>query len=235
MANKFSKAIGTFFYGEEADGKNEVQTTTVQQGQNVAQAQQVYVPVTQIQVQGPNTSGAVDNSTIAAIWESVSAKSEGSRYTTLRETAQTLIGIIQDETLRLQAAFNVLRGKNSNLSNKDLIASVESCIDEVNRQKEMGLEQCQEKIKAEVDSKNAEAESVKAQADDVMKEIDELKAKHESLLNEARNLEIEAVNAANEIGQRKDIFINSINAVLNQLEADKVKIANLAILNQTQQ
>ena len=235
MAKQTKNFIKTFFYGSDEEGQTqpmEKEVVITNEHAALSSVAQNLTMTTSVPInkQEAGVSGIVNNDMIATIWDAIkSNRKEGPDYNSLKEIAQTLIGIVPDETMRLQGAFNVLKGKYTDLTKQSIISSIDECISVVEGQKKMGLEQCESKRLIDVDGKRTQIDSINVQANEILQEIEEKKASYEELVKQTRELETEALNADNEINQQKLIFMNSIQSVLNQLNSDKTKVSNLSV------
>jgi vacuolar-type H+-ATPase subunit I/STV1 len=174
-------------------------------------------------------SGLVDNNTIDMIWNAIrEKKGSGPDYNVLIEKANALSGLITDETMRLQGAFGVLKTDYPGLTKGDLLKSIEECIKVVDEQKSLGLSQCESKRAKEVEGRRAEAKKYEDEANEILKKIEDLRKNYDETLETARRLSNEAANIESEINQQKQVFENSVQAVMNKLNLDKTKVSNLS-------
>ena len=70
---------------------------------------------------------------------------------------------------------------------------------------------------------------MKNAAQEILKQIDDLKKQYEDVNAEIHKLEIEVTDDTNEIDSKEKIFDSSVQAVINTLNADKVKVSNLNV------
>jgi peptidoglycan hydrolase CwlO-like protein len=71
--------------------------------------------------------------------------------------------------------------------------------------------------------------NMKSAAQEILRQIDELKKQYKDTNAEIHKLEIEVTEATNEIDSKEKIFNSSVQAVINTLNADKVKVSNLNV------
>ena len=99
----------------------------------------------------------------------------------------------------------------------------------MNEEKEKGKKECEELRKTKVGDKVASINNMKTSAQEILKQIDELKKQYEEINADIHKLEIEVTDATNEIDSKERIFDSSVQAVIDTLNADKIKVNNLNV------
>lgn len=183
-----------------------------------------------IQGATPDNTGIVDKEIEAKIWDMIVAKNlPGPDYIEFKNAAAGLIDITPDESMQMKGAFNVLKRSYPSFTKEIILSSIDTYIGIVNEEQEKGMKECEELRKTKVGDKTAEIQSLKNTATEVLAQIDELKKKYESINENILKLEVEVTAATNEIAAKENTFKNSVQAVINTLNADKNKVTNLSI------
>lgn len=172
----------------------------------------------------------VDKEIEAKIWDMIVAKNlPGPDYIEFKNTAAGLTEITPDETMQLKGAFNVLKRTYPTFTKEIILSSIDTYIGIVNEEKEKGKKECEELRRTKVGDKVTSINNMKATAQEILKQIDDLKKQYEDVNAEIHKLEIEVTNDTNEIDSKERIFDSSVQAVINTLNADKVKVSNLNV------
>ena len=178
----------------------------------------------------PEGTGMVGKDIEAKIWDMIIAKNlPGPDYIEFKNAAAGLVDIIPDKSMQMKGAFNVLKRSYPDFTKQTILSSIDTYIGIVNEEKEKGLKQCEELRKTKIGDKTAAIQSLKKTASDINAQIDELKKKYESTNADIHILEMEVTAATNEIAAKENTFKNSVQAVINTLNADKNEITNLNI------
>ena len=172
----------------------------------------------------------VDKEIEAKIWDMIVAKNlPGPDYIEFKNTAAGLVDINPDETMQLKGAFNVLKRTYPTFTKEIILSSIDTYIGIVNEEKEKGKRECEELRRTKVGDKVTSINNMKSAAQEILRQIDELKKQYEDTNAEIHKLEIEVTEATNEIDSKEKIFDSSVQAVINTLNADKVKVSNLNV------
>ena len=172
----------------------------------------------------------VDKEIEAKIWDMIVAKNlPGPDYIEFKNTAAGLVDINPDETMQLKGAFNVLKRSYPTFNKEIILSSIDTYIGIVNEEKEKGKKECEELRRTKVGDKVTSINNMKNAAQEILRQIDELKKQYEDTNAEIHKLEIEVTEATNEIDSKEKIFDSSVQAVIDTLNADKVKVSNLNV------
>ena len=172
----------------------------------------------------------VDKEIEAKIWDMIVAKNlPGPDYIEFKNAAAGLVEITPDENMQLKGAFNVLKRSYPTFTKEIILSSIDTYIGIVNEEKEKGKKECEELRKTKVGDKVASINNMKTSAQEILKQIDELKKQYEEINADIHKLEIEVTDATNEIDSKERIFDSSVQAVIDTLNADKIKVNNLNV------
>ena len=208
-----------FIKGEDSSPKQPVVV------QEVAPSAESIMPSQPIVGKVPSDKGIE-----AKLWDMIVAKNlPGPDYIEFKNAAAGLIDVIPDETMQLKGAFNVLKRSYPTFSKEVILSSIDTYIGIVNEEKEKGKKECEELRRTKVGDKVTSINSMKAAVQDVLKQIEELKKQEESIKAEIRRLELEVTTDTNEIDSKEAMFNSSVQAVIDTLNADKVKVTNLNV------
>lgn len=145
-------------------------------------------------------------------------KIEGGDYMQLKKAANSEgMQCIPDEAVRFQAAFTTLKSINPNLTKDIIISSIDTYINEMNKQKDIAIDQVEKKRKINVGDKS------KAIADK-QNQIAELQNQIVKLSTEVSTMKEEVDKAEEECNKNAREFTNAVNIIVNALESDKKKI-----------
>lgn len=145
-------------------------------------------------------------------------KIEGGDYMQLKKAANSEgMQCIPDEAVRFQAAFATLKSINPNLTKDIIISSIDTYINEMNKQKDIAIDQVEKKRKINVGDKS------KAIADK-QNQIAELQNQIVKLSTEVSTMKEEVDKAEEECNKNAREFTNAVNIIVNALESDKKKI-----------
>ena len=170
----------------------------------------------------------VDKDIEAKIWDMIVAKNlPGPDYIEFKNTAAGLVEITPDESMQLKGAFNVLKRTYPAFTKEIILSSIDTYIGIVNEEKEKGKKECEELRKTKVGDKVTSINNMKNTAQEILKQIEELKKQYVNA--EIHKLEIEVTDATTEIDSKEKIFDSSVQAVIDTLNADKVKVNNLSV------
>ena len=146
-------------------------------------------------------------------------KIEGGDYMQLKKAANSEgMKCIPDESVRFQAAFATLKSVNPNLSKEIILSSIDTYINEMNKQRDIAIEQVEKKRKINVGDKS------KAIADK-QKQIADLQNEIVKLSTEVSTMKEEVDKADEECNKNVREFTNAVNIIVNALESDKKKIS----------
>lgn len=146
-------------------------------------------------------------------------KIEGGDYMQLKKAANSEgMQCISDEAVRFQAAFATLKSVNPNLTKDIILSSIDTYINEMNKQKDIAIEQVEKKRKINVGDKS------KAIADK-QNQIAELQNQIVKLSTEVSTMKEEVDKADEECNKNAREFTNAVNIIVNALESDKKKIS----------
>ncbi|MCQ2210558.1 MAG: hypothetical protein MJZ34_09725 [Paludibacteraceae bacterium] len=142
-------------------------------------------------------------------------------------TSLESMGLSVDQ--RYVAAFKMLKSQYPNFDKTTLVNSVDTYISFVNEELASGKRQFKEKYKRDVEDKRAEIQSLNGNNSSILSQIEELKKKSESISEKIKQLEAEVEVSEKEITHNEQVFINTINAVIEKLTTDKNVMSNLNI------
>lgn len=146
-------------------------------------------------------------------------KIEGGDYMQLKKAANSEgMQCIPDESVRFQAAFATLKSVNPNLTKDIILSSIDTYINEMNKQRDIAIEQVEKKRKINVGDKS------KAIADK-QNQIAELQNQIVKLSTEVSTMKEEVDKADEECNRNAREFTNAVNIIVNALESDKKKIS----------
>ena len=172
----------------------------------------------------------VDKGIEAKIWDMIVAKNlPGPDYIEFKNTAAGLVDINPDETMQLKGAFNVLKRSYPTFTKEIILSSIDTYIGIVNEEKEKGVQQCAELRKTKVEDKISAMKSKAAAMDEIACQIKELQDKQAAISVDLKQLQFEVEAATKEIDEKERIFESSVQAVIDTLNADKVKVSNLNV------
>lgn len=172
----------------------------------------------------------VDKGIEAKIWDMIVAKNlPGPDYIEFKNTAAGLVEITPDENMQLKGAFNVLKRTYPTFNKEIILNSIDTYIGIVNEEKEKGKRECEELRKTKVGDKVTSINNMKITAQEILKQIDDLKKQYEEVNADIHKLEIEVTDATNEIDSKERVFDSSVQAVIDTLNADKIKVSNLNV------
>lgn len=198
--------------------------------QEVAPKVESIMPTTPHVVQEATSTntGIVDKEIEAKIWDMIIAKNlPGPDYIEFKNTAAGLVDIIPDESMQMKGAFNVIKRSYPSFTKEIILSSIDTYIGIVNEEKEKGLKESEEIRKTKIGDKTATINNMKSSAAEILTQIDDLKKKYDEINAKVVQLEVEVATATNEITAKENIFKNSVQAVINTLNADKTKVTNL--------
>lgn len=146
-------------------------------------------------------------------------KIEGGDYMQLKKAANSEgMQCIPDESVRFQAAFATLKSVNPNLTKDIILSSIDTYINEMNKQRDIAIDQVEKKRKINVGDKS------KAIADK-QNQIAELQNQIVKLSTEVSTMKEEVDKADEECNKNAREFTNAVNIIVNALESDKKKIS----------
>ncbi len=146
-------------------------------------------------------------------------KIEGGDYMQLKKAANSEgMQCIPDESVRFQAAFATLKSVNPNLTKDIILSSIDTYINEMNKQRDIAIDQVEKKRKINVGDKS------KAIADK-QKQIADLQNEIVKLSTEVSTMKEEVDKADEECNRNAREFTNAVNIIVNALESDKKKIS----------
>lgn len=213
--------------------QDEQQQTAAQTGpQEAVPAVAIIMPTTPPTAHGtaPDDTGMVDNDIVTKIWDMIVAKNlPGPDYLEFKNAAAGLVDIIPDKFMQMKGAFNVLKRSYPDFTKQTILSSIDTYIGIVNEERENGMQELEEIRKKKIGDKNDALQVLRETATDILAQIEELKMKHESMNADINKLEAEVTAATNDIASKEIIFKNSVQAVINTLNADKNNVTNLDI------
>ena len=169
-----------------------------------------------------------DNEIVGRIWDTIINKNlPGPDYLELKNNAAALEDMGFTEEQRLVAAFKMLKKGYPNFTKDVVIKSVDTYIGIVNEEKELGLKEVAQLEKDTVGEKSARLGQLRATANDILAQIDELKKRFDETNNSANTLEHEILTETQAINSKRQVFIGSIETVIQTLNSDKAKISTL--------
>lgn len=172
----------------------------------------------------------VDKEIEAKIWDMIVAKNlPGPDYIEFKNTAAGLVDINPDETMQLKGAYNVLKRSYPTFTKEIILSSIDTYIGIVNEEKEKGVQQCAELRKTKIEDKISAMKSKAAAMDEIACQIKELQDKQATISADLKQLQFEVEAATKEIDEKERIFESSVQAVIDTLNADKVKVSNLNV------
>lgn len=150
-------------------------------------------------------------------------KIDGGDYMQLKKAANSDgMQCIPDESVRFQAAFATLKSVNPNLTKDIILSSIDTYINEMNKQRDIAIDQVEKKRKINVGDKS------KAIADK-QNQITELQNQIVKLSTEVSTMKEEVDKADEECNKNAREFTNAVKIIVNALESDKKKISEKLI------
>lgn len=137
------------------------------------------------------------------------------------------MGLQKDQ--RYIAAFNMLKAQYPNFDKATLVNSVDTYIGFVNEELASGRRQFKEKYKRDVEDKKTEIQSLEGNNKSILEQIEELKKKSEAITEKIKQITADVEVSEKEIAHNEQVFINTVNAVIEKLETDKNVMSNLNI------
>ena len=173
---------------------------------------------------------AADKDIEAKIWDMIIAKNlPGPDYIEFKNAAAGLVDITPDESMQLKGAFNVLKRSYPTFSKEIILSSIDNYINIVNEEKEKGIQQCAELRKTKIEDKIAAMKAKSDAMDEIACQIKELQDKQAAISVDLKQLKCEIEEASKEIDEKEHTFESSVQAVIDTLNADKVKVNNLNV------
>lgn len=146
-------------------------------------------------------------------------KIEGGDYMQLKKAANSEgMKCIPEESVRFQAAFATLKSVNPNLSKDVILSSIDTYIDEMNKQRDIAIEQVEKKRKINVGDKSKVIAEKQKQIAELQNDIVNLSREVSIMAEEVDKADAECDKNARE-------FTNAVNIIINALESDKKKIS----------
>ena len=105
--------------------------------------------------------------------------------------------------------------------------SIDTYVTIINEEKDKGLKELDAIRQKNVGDKLETIANKKSSAEEILRQIDDLKKRYESLNSEIVKLEGEVATATNDIKVKENTFINSVQRVIDTLNADKAKVSAL--------
>lgn len=193
--------------------------------QEVAPKAENIMPVKAVTGEAP-----VDKEIEAKIWDMIVAKNlPGPDYIEFKNAAAGLVDITPDESMQLKGAFNVLKRSYPTFSKELIINSIDTYIGIVEEEKQKGIQQCAELRKTKIEDKIAAMKAKSDAIDEIACQIKELQDKQAAISVDLKQLKYEVDEASKEIDEKERIFGSSVQAVIDTLNADKVKVSNLNV------
>ena len=171
----------------------------------------------------PVNAIASNDEIVGKIWDAIIEKNlPGPDYLELKNNVSALEDLPLTDEQKLVSAFKILKKNYPNFTKDVILRSIDTYIGIVNEEKNEGLTEVA-KLRAEkvesnealIDNLRTEAMNLKAEYDAKMKQIDELTVtvsmEKQTLLN------------------KENVFVSSVDTVLNTLNTDKSKISTLNI------
>lgn len=169
-----------------------------------------------------------DDAIIGRVWDSIIQRNlPGPDYLELKNNAAALEGLPLSEEQRLEASFKVLKKSYPTFTKDVVLRSVDTYINIVNEEKELGLKEVEQLEKETVGEKTTRLSQLRETANDILKQMDELKKRYEETNASANALDHEILTETQKISSQKQKFISSIESVISTLQSDKVKISTL--------
>ena len=176
------------------------------------------------------SNAAADKDIEAKIWDMIIAKNlPGPDYIEFKNAAAGLVDITPDESMQLKGAFNVLKRSYPTFSKDIILSSIDNYINIVNEEKEKGIQQCAELRKTKIEDKIAAMKAKSDAMDEIACQIKELQDKQAAISADLKQLKYEVEEASKEIDEKEHTFKSSVQAVIDTLNADKVKVNNLNV------
>lgn len=181
-------------------------------------------------VQGatPANSGIVDEETVRKLWDMIIQKNlPGPDYLEFKNNMAGLVEITPDENMQMKGAFNVIKRSYPEFSKDIIMNSIDTYVTIINEEKDKGLKELDAIRQKNVGDKLETIANKKSSAEEILRQIDDLKKRYESLNSEIVKLEGEVATATNDIKVKENTFINSVQRVIDTLNADKAKVSAL--------
>lgn len=218
--------IKSLFVVEEETTNKENTEVNQEKEESVVKKQEVKVEQ-QVKTENHNTNEELKSPTDEVNQEFLdklcnyleTCKIEGGDYMQLKKAANSEgMQCIPDEAVRFQAAFATLKSVNPNLTKDIIISSIDTYINEMNRQKDIAIDQVEKKRKINVGDKSKAITEKQKQIADLQNEIVKLST-------EVSTMKEEVDKADEECNKNVREFTNAVNVIVNALESDKKKIS----------
>ena len=194
--------------------------------QEVAPTTESVMPVSSVS----RDTGTVDKEIEAKIWDMIVAKNlPGPDYLEFKNAAAGLVDITPNESMQMKGAFNVLKRSYPTFSKELIVNSIDTYIGIVEEEKQKGIQQCAELRKTKIEDKLAAMKAKSDAMDEIACQIKELQDKQAAISVDLKQLKYEVEEASKEIDEKERIFGSSVQAVIDTLNADKVKVSNLNV------
>lgn len=144
-------------------------------------------------------------------------------YMDLKKAANSeSMQVIPDESVRFQAAFATLKSMYPQFTKDIVINSIDSYINELNKQKDIAFNQIETKRKSQVEDKST---VIKEKENQIAKLQDEIV----KLSTEVNIMKVEVTNADNECNKNKSDFNTAVTTIIDKLNIDKKSLTEKLI------
>lgn len=228
MANNFFKTLASAFVEVQDDAPQTVETNAKQS----VPPTQVVTPMMSTPIQSApavgqpivNSDGTIqgqlDNKLFEQLCDVVEESNiPGPDYVELTKAAQndTMKNAIPDENIRLMTAYISMKATAPQLNRGVVLGSIDSYVDILEKERENGLTQLQNKWVENV-------ENPEALVEDAQKEIAELQQKLQEKIKFVSEQKNAIANAKNEYNINKANFNYTFDVFIQKLKDDRVKL-----------
>jgi chromosome segregation ATPase len=134
-------------------------------------------------------------------------------YTALLEMAKTFDGIIDDNTMKIKAAFKAI-SQRENRSPRDVFQAIDIHTNDIDNERKRFQQASHQQVEKAVGEKRDRSEKLKSDAAQAKQRVDELKAEIEQLTNQSN----ESLQQADQLDHDAAIEEQKINEVCQRFE-----------------
>ena len=172
----------------------------------------------------------VDENIVRTIWNTLISKNlPGPDFLEVKNSANALEGMGLSEDKRYEAAFKMLKTTYPSFSKDILLSSIDTYINYVREEENLGKAQCDKKRKENIGDRQARVIQLKEHAEQIMSQIAQLQNDYDAAIKSISSIETEIAESTKKIDMEEAVFKNSIKSVINTLESDKNTMSMLNI------
>ncbi|MCQ2207789.1 MAG: hypothetical protein MJZ02_06200 [Paludibacteraceae bacterium] len=175
-------------------------------------------------------NGEVSEAAMKQLWQIMTDRNlPGPDMLELKNFAASLESTGMPKDKRYEAAFLMLSSQYPSFNKATLLASVDTYIGYVKEEQQNGRQQFNQKKQMMIGDQLGKLESMKQEAASLKAQIEELQKKYDSLQTAIGNMDVEISNSTKSIAHDEEVFNNTINHFIGELENEKVVMSNLNI------